>query len=621
MEWARRTGDPEAWRKWWQDPDARSYYFMGKDNIVFHSVIWPAICSATTARAPRREPGALGELGLPTEVVSSEFLTMEGRKFSSSRSVVIYVRDFLERYDADALRYFIAVAGPETQDTDFTWAEFVRRNNDELVAGWGNLVNRTVSMAAKNFGAIPAAGALTDGDRALLDAVAGGFAPVGGLIERHRQKAAHQRGDAGRRRGEQVPLRPGAVEAQARTRTGWRHVLHVALQAVDDCNTLLTPFLPHSAQTVHELLGGTGSGAACRGSTRSTTSTAAPATRSSPATTTPRRALGVTRRSRPARRCRPPTPVFTKLDPSVVEEELARLEARAEQRHDRADPRGPSGHRPRASRPPAPEPLRVPVADSHCHLDIVGAPTRPAAPRTRRRRRRRRDAHRPDRLRPAAARWAVDAAAGTTHIVAAVALHPNEAPRLAGAGELDEALAEIERLAPQPRVRAVGETGLDYFRTGPEGRAAQEASFRAHIAMAKRHDKTLVIHDRDAHDDVLRVLDEEGAPDRVVMHCFSGDVEFARACVDRGYFLCFAGTVTFKNAAACGTRARVTPLDRLLVETDAPYLTPSPYRGRPNAPYLIPLTVRGMAEVTGTDLRDLCHAINANTDRAFGGTW
>src|SRR3712207_1175060 len=154
IEWARRSGDPEAWRQWWQAPDSDAYYFMGKDNIVFHSEIWPAQLLGYNGEGDKGgTPGSLGRLNLPTEVVSSEFLTMEGRKFSSSRQVVIYVRDFLARYDADALRYFIAAAGPETQDTDFTWSEFRRRNNDELVAGWGNLVNRTVSLAAKNVGA------------------------------------------------------------------------------------------------------------------------------------------------------------------------------------------------------------------------------------------------------------------------------------------------------------------------------------------------------------------------------------------------------------------------------------------------------------------------------------
>src|SRR5262249_27478106 len=179
-------------------------------------------------------------------------------------------------------------------------------------------------------------------------------------------------------------------------------------------------------------------------------------------------------------------------------------------------------------------------------------------------------------------------------IVATVAVHPNEAPRVP---DLDGALREVESLAADPRVRGVGETGLDTFRTGDDGRAAQEASFRAHIAIAKRYGKPLVIHDRDAHADILRVLDEEGAPATVGLHCFSGDVELARECAARGYVLSFAGTVTFPSAGELRAAAAVTPPDQILVETDAPYLTPTPYRGRPNASYLIPLTVRALAEV------------------------
>src|SRR6478752_2010951 len=180
IEWARRSGDPDAWRAWWNDPQALSYYFMGKDNITFHSQIWPAELIGYNGKGDKGGvPGEYGELNLPTEVVSSEFLTMESRKFSSSRGVVIYVRDMLERYQPDALRYFLSAAGPESQDTDFTWAEFVRRTNDELVAGWGNLVNRTANLVHKNFGEIPAAGELTDDDRALLDATAAGFDLVG----------------------------------------------------------------------------------------------------------------------------------------------------------------------------------------------------------------------------------------------------------------------------------------------------------------------------------------------------------------------------------------------------------------------------------------------------------
>jgi TatD DNase family protein len=220
------------------------------------------------------------------------------------------------------------------------------------------------------------------------------------------------------------------------------------------------------------------------------------------------------------------------------------------------------------------------------------------------------------------ARWAVQAAEKHTALVAGVALHPNEAPRLAAAEQLDVALAEIEELASgSERVRAIGETGLDYFRTGEDGRATQHDAFRWHIDLAKRLGKTLVIHDRDAHDDVLRILDEEGVPERVVMHCFSGDAGFARACLDRGAWLSFAGTVTFKNAQPLRDALAVAPLDRVLVETDAPYLTPAPYRGRPNASYLIPVTLRSMAETRGIDLEALCRAVDENTDAAFGGGW
>jgi len=278
-----------------------------------------------------------------------------------------------------------------------------------------------------------------------------------------------------------------------------------------------------------------------------------------------------------------------------------------------------------ASRPPLPEPLPHPVVDSHCHLDIADGPDGAWLPPE-------------EALARAAsvgvprivqigcdlpgARWAVTAAERYDAIVAAVALHPNEAPLLAGAGQLDVALEEIEALAgSHDLVRAVGETGLDYFRTGKEGREAQHESFRRHIELAKRLDKTLVIHDRDAHSDVIRLLDEQGAPERVVMHCFSGDAAFARECLDRGAWLSFAGTVTFKNAALLREALLVAPLNRILVETDAPYLTPAPYRGRPNASYLIPLTLRGMAETRGDDLETLCAAVRKNTESAFGGTW
>ena len=332
IEWAARTGDPDAWRPFWQSPDARGYYFMGKDNIVFHTEIWPAILFGYSGQGDRGgTPGSYGALEVPYEVVSSEFLQMEGRKFSSSRNVVIYVRDMLSRYDPDALRYYLAVAGPETQDTDFTWAEFLRRNNDELVAGWGNLVNRTIAMTAKNLGAIPAAGAFTDTDHALLATTRAAFDSVGDLLSRSRQRAAISEamrvvGEANKYLSETAPWKL-RTEDPDRMAT----VLHVALQAVDDCKTLLTPFLPSSSSRVHALLGGTGTWAGMpdlvAGEDRIVAGEAAD---SSYSVLTGDYQTAARWESTPievGRPIAPPTPVFTKLDPSIVDEELARLEA------------------------------------------------------------------------------------------------------------------------------------------------------------------------------------------------------------------------------------------------------------------------------------------------------
>jgi TatD DNase family protein len=266
--------------------------------------------------------------------------------------------------------------------------------------------------------------------------------------------------------------------------------------------------------------------------------------------------------------------------------------------------------------PPAPEPLPVPVVDSHTHLDITIAEGLTSIEAGLEKS----TAAGVDRLVQVgvdveSSRWSVDVAAAHPALVATVSLHPNDAPRQP---DLGAALREIEELAANPRVRGIGETGLDYFRTGDEGRKAQHESFRAHIAIAKQFGKALVIHDRDAHDDVLRVLDEEGAPEQVVMHCFSGDERFALACVERGFFLSYAGTVTFTKADDLRAAAAVTPLERIMVETDAPFLTPMPYRGRPNASYLIPLTVRALAEIKRVDLAELCTALSTNGEVVFG---
>jgi methionyl-tRNA synthetase len=326
VEWARRSGDPDAWRPFWS-PEADARYFMGKDNVVFHSVIWPAILLGASGR-PAGRPGAYGELALPSEVVSSEFLTMEGRKFSSSRSVVIYVRDVLERYGADALRYYLSVAGPESSDTDFTWEQFVTRNNTELVAGWGNLVNRSLNLVAKSNGAVPAAGELLGPDSQVLAASREAFGTVGGLLERSQQKAAVTEAmrvvaEANKYLSDQAPWKLGDDPARRDT------VLHVALQLVDDAKALLTPFLPESSDAVDRMLGGDRPWAGQPELREVEDLDGGP---SYPVLTGDYDTAAVWE-SRPVRVGAPvgkPTPLFAKLDPSVVEEELRRLEAEGE---------------------------------------------------------------------------------------------------------------------------------------------------------------------------------------------------------------------------------------------------------------------------------------------------
>lgn len=270
--------------------------------------------------------------------------------------------------------------------------------------------------------------------------------------------------------------------------------------------------------------------------------------------------------------------------------------------------------------PDAPERLPIDVVDNHAHLDIT------------------REGDEPFPVEEAVARarsvgvtrlvqvgcdldgiaFTMDVIDRFPEIVGAIALHPSEIPKLADVGELTAAYETMERHATHPRIRAIGETGLDYYWTGPEGRAVQQDAFRWHIDLAKRTGKALQIHDRDAHEDILRILTEEGAPERTVLHCFSGDIAMARECVARGYFLSFAGTVTFKNARGLRDALSVTPLEQVLVETDAPYLTPMPHRGSTNASYLVPLTIRAMAGVFGVDVPTLCRAVSDNSERVYG---
>jgi len=328
VEWAELRGTPDAWREWWQNPGARHYYFMGKDNIVFHSVIWPSQLLGY---------GSGGELGggrapltLPFDIVSSEFLTMEGKQFSTSRNVVILVRDFLDRYGADSLRYYLTAAGPEAHDSDFTWSEFVRRVNDELVANWGNLVNRVLQSAFKNFGRVPDPGALTEEDETLLHAIEGGFESVGAEIERARFRAALAEAMrlaslVNQYVSDQAPWASLTTEP-----TRAATVLYVALRSIDNLKLLFTPFLPHSSQVLHEFLGHEGWIA---GPLELEDVTEPYGTTHTVLTGDYASWIGEWRPSalEPGQVLRMPAPLFRKLDPvAVVDDELARMRQSAD---------------------------------------------------------------------------------------------------------------------------------------------------------------------------------------------------------------------------------------------------------------------------------------------------
>ncbi len=281
--------------------------------------------------------------------------------------------------------------------------------------------------------------------------------------------------------------------------------------------------------------------------------------------------------------------------------------------------------------PPPPTPLSLAVADTHTHLDLQDMTAGEAA-----------NAAENVGVTPLiqvgvdlpSSEWSADLARATPGVWATVALHPNEAPRIVhgdtdswhpgpprppgGMAALDAALTRIGELAARPEVRGIGETGFDYFRTGPAGRPAQEHSFRHHVRIAKEHGKALVIHDRDAHDDVLRILADEGPPAAVVFHCFSGDAGMAKVCADHGYYMSFAGNITFSSAQPLRDALAVAPVELVLVETDAPFLTPVPHRGRPNSSYLVPWIVRKMAEVRGLGEDEMAAGLATNAERIFG---
>lgn len=270
--------------------------------------------------------------------------------------------------------------------------------------------------------------------------------------------------------------------------------------------------------------------------------------------------------------------------------------------------------------PPLPEPLEVATYDNHTHFDIAYGDEALSTEQ---------------QLAKAASvgikgvvqvgvtletsKWSADLAAKDSRVLAAVALHPNEAPEYGTFAKLDEAIAEIAELATQPRVRAIGETGLDFFRTeGEAALALQQHSFEEHIRIAKENDIALMIHDRDAHDEVVATLQRVGAPEKVVFHCYSGDVDLAQICIENGWYMSFAGNITIKRNEHLRNSLALAPKELILVETDAPFLTPEPFRGRPNASYLVPITVRKMAEVRNVDVNELAAQLSANTEAVYG---
>ena len=610
VEWARRLGEPDRWREWWNDPEALSYYFMGKDNITFHSQIWPAELLGYAGRGDEGgEPGAFGVLNLPTEVVSSEYLTMEGKQFSTSRGYVIYIRDVLDRYGPDAIRYFICAAGPENQDANFTWAEFVQRNNSELVAGWGNLVNRTAAMVAKNFGEIPQPGPLEPVDEAVRAARCSRpstrwvacSAGSGSRPPSPRRCAPSARSTSTSRDTEPFKLKGDDQRERLAT------VLHTLTQCVSDLNT--HPRAVPAALVQRGARGARRRGrpsCRCRGSRTSTGLDDGDADRAYPVitgeySTTPRW------ESRPVRRRARRREAHAGLHQARrVRRRRGARRSRGRGPRDRDGVAAGSGGRQRAGRPrPAADPgRRQPHPPRHRarrrgrRTDVAAASPRP----------RRSGSTGSSRSAATCRARGSPSRSSTAHpaVLGGVALHPNEVPGLAAARRARRGIRRDR--ASSPRTRGCASSA----RPGSTTTAPARRAFRRNRTRSAGTSTWPSAPARPCRSTTATPTTtccassrEEGAPEQTVLHCFSGDVAMARECVDRGYLPVVRrdGDLQERQGAARRPR-RSTPLDRVLVETDAPYLTPRPWRGATNAPYLVPLTVRAMAGVLGVAVPD-----------------
>ena len=531
-------------------------HLVGKDILRFHAVIWPAMLMAAG-------------LPLPKQVFAHGWLLVGGEKMSKSKLTGIAPAEITDHFGSDALRYYLLRTIAFGQDGSFSWEHMSAIYSSELANGLGNLASRVTAMVGRYFdGVLPSGDAAGPPEKALADGLASDGRGRGCGDRRPPVPRRAGRDRRVRVAGERLPQRAGAV-------------------AGGEGSGAAGPAGGDPGDGRRGVAGDRG--AAAPGAAEGDGLAVAAARRRGGARAD-RRAAGGRRRS---------------LGPARPRARSSRRATRSSRgsttRRDGLVWHGVTPCRLTGRILPPPEPLRVPVADSHCHLDIGrdGAP--PSVDEAL-------AAARAVGVTTiiqigcdlASAAWAAEMASAYEDIWAGVALHPNEAPKIDidPAGDLEAAYALIDDLAALPQVVAVGETGLDYFRTGEEGRAVQQASFRRHIAMAKAHDKTLVIHDRDAHADVLRILTRRARPSESSFIATPVTRRWHAICADRGYYLSFAGTVTFANATHLREALAMTPLDRVLVETDAPYLTPMPYRGRPNASYLIPITIRAMAAVT-----------------------